>query len=330
MIREFVVKQKKKVIIFSGFDQALNLCEDHLNQTRRQNGSFNYARIDGSTPSAWRNLGVYLFNNDPRYMVFLISIRAGGEGLNLASASVVIFLDEDWNPQVMKQAEARVHRLGQTKKVTIYKMHSRGTVEDQMMGRLAKKSYLAAKVTENIKTFNPLDDLASIVETQDALNNTNGSAAIIAGFITSLMRQRRLAASQIDTKKLLSWDWNTVLEVCTDNHLDEFELPDTVPEDMERAWLRSKERIITNVFNGVSIKTPRMNEDDEVQPELRRADRRIGKERVIKVDGYYPVTKENLRLGMMEPPSPKSPSNKKALTVHYSVSFIHSSLITNF
>ncbi|RJE20399.1 hypothetical protein PHISCL_07270 [Aspergillus sclerotialis] len=119
--------------------------------------------------------------------------------------------------------------------------------------------------------------------------------------------------------KLLSWDWRTVLEVCTDNHLDQLELPDTVPEHVERAWLSSKERIITNVFNGVKVKKPKTCNDAEIELELIRADGRIGKQRVVEIDGYQ-VTKENLRLGSNEPSSPKSPTelNKKDPIVHYS------------
>ena len=317
-----MVKQRKKVIIFSGFDEALNLCEDYLNKIREYGRGFDYGRIDGNTHSAWRNLWIHLFNNDPRYMVFLISIRAGGEGLNLTSASVVIFLDEDWNPQVMRQAEARAHRLGQTQEVTIYKMHSRGTVEDQMVGRLAKKSYLAAKVTENMKTLNSLDALARFIETKGVANSTNPSAAIVASFVTSLMRQRKLAANRVDMSKLFSGNWKTVLDACTDNDSEQFEFPDTVPEIVERAWLSSKERIITNEFNGVRVRKPRVNDDYEVQSDLVRADRRVGKQRVVEIDGFL-VTKENLRLGSDGPPSPKTQreSNKKDPINHYTVSF---------
>lgn len=72
---------------------------------------------------------VFSILNGDRFMAFLISIKAGSEGLNLVSASTVMLLDEDWNPQVMRQAEARVHRLEQKKPGTIFKIHSRGTAE---------------------------------------------------------------------------------------------------------------------------------------------------------------------------------------------------------
>lgn len=150
LVQDVVVKQGKKVLIFSGFDYALSCCEDLLDIASEDGSTFRYVRIDGTTPSARRTLNIYLFNTNSAYKVFLIATRAGGEGINLTSATEVVFLDQDWNPQMTLQAEARAHRIGQTKPVTVYKICSQGTVEEQMLGRLAKKLYLAAKVTEDM------------------------------------------------------------------------------------------------------------------------------------------------------------------------------------
>jgi SWI/SNF-related matrix-associated actin-dependent regulator of chromatin subfamily A member 5 len=320
MLRQFVLAERQKVIIFSGFDQALNLCEDVLTHVRGNARGSEYARIDGSTLSAWRNLAIYLFNNDPRYKVFLISIRAGGEGLNLASASRVIFLDEDRNPQVMRQAEARAHRLGQTKPVTIFKIHSRGTVEEQMVGRLAKKAYLGAKVTENMQTPNSLDELTDMAELKEASNST-GSAAVIVSFIESLMRQKRLSDNQIDTNTLLSWDWATILQNCTDVQSGERDIAESITEEDEQAWLERKERIKTNVFNGAKVEktTSWRHPVADSQPELTRAERRIGKQRIVLVDGYE-VTKDNLSLSEQASPASASSAKPKERIVHDPVS----------
>jgi hypothetical protein len=324
MLRQFVLAERQKVIIFSGFDQALNLCEDVLTHVRGNARGFEYARIDGSTLSAWRNLAIYLFNNNLRYKVFLVSIRAGGEGLNLASASRVIFLDEDWNPQVMRQAEARAHRLGQTKPVTIFKIHSRGTVEEQMVGRLAKKAYLGAKLTENMQTPNSLDELTDMAELKEASNSSNGSVAVIVNFVESLMRQKRLSDNQIDTNTLLSWDWATILENCTDVQSGERDIAESITEEDEQAWLERKERIKTNVFNGAKVEKTTTSWRHPVadnNPELARAERRIGKQRIVLVDGYE-VTKGNLSLSEEASSSPASASSAKPKEriVHYPVS----------
>jgi SNF2 family DNA or RNA helicase len=78
----------------------------------------------------------------------LISTRAGGLGLNLASADTVILYDSDWNPQVDLQAMERAHRIGQTKPVRVYRLICRGSVEERMISRAEKKLFLNAMVAE--------------------------------------------------------------------------------------------------------------------------------------------------------------------------------------
>lgn len=132
IIQKFVIEEGKKMIIFSNFDSIIILCDELLGTFNSRDSKFEHVRLDGRTSSAWRRPLVRLFTNDPRYMIFLISIRAGGEGLNLTSSSDVVFLGEDWNLQVMRQAEARVHRIGQKPPVSIFKLYSRETIEEQM------------------------------------------------------------------------------------------------------------------------------------------------------------------------------------------------------
>lgn len=152
LVEELVVKQRKKILIFSGFTKMLDLVEEFLSIRGGDGSSYRSVRLDGGTARARRNLGIRMFNDvNSEYRVMLISTRAGGLGINLATASDVVLLDQDWNPQITLQAEARAHRIGQTKPVTIYKLVSQGTVEEQMMGRIQKKLYLSAKVTESMQ-----------------------------------------------------------------------------------------------------------------------------------------------------------------------------------
>ncbi|KAE8350407.1 SNF2 family N-terminal domain-containing protein [Aspergillus coremiiformis] len=274
MIQHFVLARKKKVIIFSNFMQALNLCEDLLSTIQRSGDSARYVRLDGSTSAAWRNLSTYLFEKDPRYMVFLISIRAGGEGLNLVSSSTVIFLDEDWNPQVMRQAEARVHRIGQKSPVNIFKLQSKGTVEEQISRRIVKKAYVASKVMEDMHAAHDAYALGN-------MNNSQGFAsAMDAEDLSALIYSRAVLTSEKLSATKLSWfDWNTILHIC------------------EKAWLARTERVKTNIFDGKRIDTRfRSFSTYEVLPEdLCRADRRIGKERTVIIDGFS-VGKDSIRL----------------------------------
>eukprot|EP01047_Picozoa_sp_COSAG01_P019637 COSAG01_NODE_1097_length_11708_cov_5.617743_6_plen_121_part_00 len=81
--------------------------------------------------------------------IFLLSTRAGGLGVNLQTADTAILFDSDWNPQVDLQAMARVHRIGQTKKVHVYRLLTRGTVETRIVERAEKKLFLDRMVNRD-------------------------------------------------------------------------------------------------------------------------------------------------------------------------------------
>jgi SNF2 family DNA or RNA helicase len=94
------------------------------------------------------------FNNDPEIDVFLISLKAGGVGLNLTAADMVVHVDPWWNPMVERQATDRAHRLGQENRVMVYKMITRGTVEEKMLKLQQRKQDLFDNVIEN--NVNPI------------------------------------------------------------------------------------------------------------------------------------------------------------------------------
>ena len=207
LLQELVIKQKKKILIFSGFTKMLDLVEEMLFLRGGDGSSFRSVRIDGSTARARRNLGIRMFNDlKSEYRVMLISTRAGGLGINLATASDVVLLDQDWNPQITLQAEARAHRIGQKNPVTVYKLVSQGTVEEQMMGRIQKKLYLSAKVTEAMEDIHTKfgnskkgkkgrpgadDDMPQL--------NTNQLMTLVRRGASALSRP------EIDVDEMLSW-----------------------------------------------------------------------------------------------------------------------------
>lgn len=95
IIDELVTKQRKKVLIFSGFTKMLDCCEDFLSLRGGNGDNFKFVRLDGGTGRARRNLNIRMFNKEnSEYRVMLISTRAGGLGINLATASDVIMLDQ--------------------------------------------------------------------------------------------------------------------------------------------------------------------------------------------------------------------------------------------
>ncbi|KAF2275166.1 helicase SWR1 [Westerdykella ornata] len=123
-----------RVLLYFQMTKMIDLMEEYL--TYR---NYKYCRLDGSTKLEDRRDTVADFQNDPSIFVFLLSTRAGGLGINLTSADTVIFYDSDWNPTIDSQAMDRAHRLGQTKQVTVYRLITRGTIEERIRKRALQK-----------------------------------------------------------------------------------------------------------------------------------------------------------------------------------------------
>ncbi|CCF38702.1 helicase [Colletotrichum higginsianum] len=94
---------------------------------------WNACRLDGSVSQESRRDQIKEFNQNPDFKIFLLSTRAGGQGINLASADTVILFDSDWNPQQDLQAQDRCHRIGQTRPVIVYRLATKGTVEEELL-----------------------------------------------------------------------------------------------------------------------------------------------------------------------------------------------------
>eukprot|EP01117_Protostelium_nocturnum_P000961 TRINITY_DN1128_c0_g1_i6.p1 TRINITY_DN1128_c0_g1~~TRINITY_DN1128_c0_g1_i6.p1 ORF type:complete len:1774 (-),score=927.22 TRINITY_DN1128_c0_g1_i6:245-5566(-) len=118
-------KRGDRVIIFSQFTAVLDILEEFLNRL-----GYLFVRLDGQTPVLERQVIIDRYNSDKTIFVFLLSTRAGGIGINLTSANVCIFHDIDWNPEMDRQAEARIHRIGQVRPVKIVKLLSKQSVDE--------------------------------------------------------------------------------------------------------------------------------------------------------------------------------------------------------
>ncbi|VEU22089.1 DEKNAAC103090 [Brettanomyces naardenensis] len=136
----------EKVVIISNFTQVLDILQKTLESLR-----LSYSRLDGSTPSKDRGQIVSNFNNSSRdsCFVFLLSAKAGGVGLNLTGASRLIMFDNDWNPSVDIQAMARVHREGQKKPVKIYRLMTRGYIDEKIFQRQLIKTNLSDRFLDD-------------------------------------------------------------------------------------------------------------------------------------------------------------------------------------
>jgi len=135
-----------KVLIFSQFVRQLNIYRQYFDDE-----NIPYAYLDGATQN--RGDVVKQFQEDPKTRVFLISIKAGGVGLNLTEADYVFILDPWWNPAVEQQAIDRTHRIGQTKNVFIYKFITKDSVEEKILALQQRKLSVARALITTEESF---------------------------------------------------------------------------------------------------------------------------------------------------------------------------------
>lgn len=136
-------KKNNRVLIFSQFTMVLDILEAYLNIRGHK-----WLRLDGSTSVVDRQDLIDEYNNDSSILAFLLSTRAGGQGINLASANVVVLHDVDFNPYNDKQAEDRCHRLGQTRDVFVIRFVSKDTIEEGILTIAKEKLKLEKDITE--------------------------------------------------------------------------------------------------------------------------------------------------------------------------------------
>ncbi|MBO9681199.1 MAG: SNF2 helicase associated domain-containing protein, partial [Flavisolibacter sp.] len=137
-----------KALIFSQFLGMLALIREKLTEL-----GVKFQYFDGSTSAPDREKAIQAFQNDDETRVFLISLKAGGVGLNLTAADYVYIVDPWWNPAVEQQAIDRTHRIGQTKNIFAYRMICKDTIEDKIMQLQEKKRLLAKELISDDATF---------------------------------------------------------------------------------------------------------------------------------------------------------------------------------
>ncbi|KAL9282361.1 Protein CHROMATIN REMODELING 4 [Arabidopsis thaliana] len=138
-------KEGHRVLIFSQMTKLLDILEDYLNI---EFGPKTFERVDGSVAVADRQAAIARFNQDKNRFVFLLSTRACGLGINLATADTVIIYDSDFNPHADIQAMNRAHRIGQSKRLLVYRLVVRASVEERIL-QLAKKKLMLDQLFVN-------------------------------------------------------------------------------------------------------------------------------------------------------------------------------------
>lgn len=137
-----------KALVFSQYLGMLSLIKEKLTEQKIE---FEY--FDGSTPSHERERAIQNFQNNNNCRVFLISLKAGGVGLNLTAADYVYIVDPWWNPAVEQQAIDRTHRIGQTKNIFAYRMICKDTIEDKILQLQERKRALAKELISDDQSF---------------------------------------------------------------------------------------------------------------------------------------------------------------------------------
>ena len=141
LLDQLLTKLKKdghRVLIFSQMVKMLDILGDYMEYR-----GYTYQRLDGTIPSTSRRLAIEHYNApDSSDFAFILSTRAGGLGINLMTADTVVLFDSDWNPQADLQAMARAHRIGQTRPVSVYRLVSKDTVEEEVIERARNKLLL--------------------------------------------------------------------------------------------------------------------------------------------------------------------------------------------
>ncbi|KAI1784329.1 SNF2 family DNA-dependent ATPase [Ganoderma leucocontextum] len=174
------MKEKgSRVLIFSQMSRVLDILEDYCLFR-----AYKYCRIDGGTAHEDRIAAIDEYNKpDSEKFVFLLTTRAGGLGINLTSADIVVLYDSDWNPQADLQAMDRAHRIGQTKQVYVFRFITEGSVEERMLERAAQKLRLDQLViqqgrTQAAKAANKEELLEMIAHGAENIVNSNDDLMI--------------------------------------------------------------------------------------------------------------------------------------------------------
>jgi len=148
---ESLMAENHKVLIFSSFVKHLNLFADYFNKNE-----WKYSMLTGKTTR--REEVINKFQSDTENKMFLISLKAGGSGLNLTAADYVFILDPWWNPASEKQAIARAHRIGQHKKVMAYRFITKDSIEEKILKFQERKQELADVFINNNNPFAKLSE----------------------------------------------------------------------------------------------------------------------------------------------------------------------------
>ncbi|KAI1616167.1 chromodomain-helicase-DNA-binding protein 1 [Exophiala viscosa] len=247
LLDQLLTKLKRdghRVLIFSQMVKMLDILGDYMEFRGHA-----YQRLDGTIGAAQRRIAIDHFNApESSDFCFLLSTRAGGLGINLMTADTVIIFDSDWNPQADLQAMARAHRIGQVRPVSVYRLVSKETVEEEILERARNKLMLE---------FLTIQRGVTDKETQarrNALVGEPGSSSEISRILKK--RGQKMFEQTDNQKKLEELDLDAVLNSAEDYKVEQ---PENTDADGGEDFLRS--------FDFVDVKVDEMSWDDIIPKE---------------------------------------------------------------
>ncbi|RMZ88561.1 hypothetical protein DV736_g4214, partial [Chaetothyriales sp. CBS 134916] len=265
LLDQLLTKLKRdghRVLIFSQMVKMLDILGDYMDYRGHA-----YQRLDGTIAAAPRRIAIDHFNApDSTDFCFLLSTRAGGLGINLMTADTVIIFDSDWNPQADLQAMARAHRIGQTRPVSVYRLVSKETIEEEILERARNKLML-----EFLTIQRGLTDKETQAR-RNALVGEPGSTSEISRILKK--RGQRMFEQTDNQKKLEELDLDAVLEKAEDYKVEQ---PDGTDADGGEEFLKS--------FDFVDVKVDELSWDEiipkEQLEEIRRDEQRKADEKYL-------------------------------------------------
>ncbi|KAE8154926.1 SNF2 family N-terminal domain-containing protein [Aspergillus avenaceus] len=248
LLDQLLAKLKRdghRVLIFSQMVKMLDLLGEYMEYR-----GYTYQRLDGTIPAAARRLAIEHYNapgsND---FAFILSTRAGGLGINLMTADTVVLFDSDWNPQADLQAMARAHRIGQTRPVSVYRLVSKDTVEEEVIERARNKLLLEFITIQRGVT----DKEASEIQNKMARNGLSMSEPNSTDDISRILKRRgqRMFEQTGNQEKLEQLDIDSVL---ANAELHQTEQAEAIQADGGEEFLKA--------FEYVDIKVDDLTWDD--------------------------------------------------------------------
>ncbi|KZZ86854.1 chromodomain helicase hrp3 [Ascosphaera apis ARSEF 7405] len=328
LLDQLLAKLKRdghRVLIFSQMVHMLDILADYMDYR-----GYSFQRLDGTIGPAERRLSIEHFNaSDSTDFCFLLSTRAGGLGINLMTADTVILFDSDWNPQADLQAMARAHRIGQTRPVSVYRLVSKDTVEEEVLERARNKLLLEFITIQRGVT----DKEATEIKDKMTRAGHHVNEPTSSDDISRILKRRgqRMFEQSGNQKKLEELDIDSVLENAEEHKTEQaegmevdggeeflraFQFVDVKVDDLSWDEIIPKEQLAE-----IKAEEQRKQEEEYLRQEIERSQPRAKRKEPNSIDNRSERrAKRRAREQVMEvdmsddaavPPDPSRPLDEK-------------------